>query len=1020
MPSRYLLLALALAVTPAASIVTRAAEPAQLEAEKTFDLPAQPLATALLQFSFQSDVPVIVAPRLVAGKVAPEVRGAYTPSAALARLLAGSGLKAERQLNGGVTIALADDHPNETTPSGTKSNLSSKSSSDRGTIGVAIFRPEEIIVTGTLLKRSWLELATPVTVLKDDYLKSAGRNNAERIVDYIHQAQMDTTNANSLGAGNQGAVYANLRGLGDQRTLVLLDGKRMVNSPYTAEGVDLNSLPLALLDHVEVLADGASSIYGSDAIAGVINFITKKDFEGLTASIYGDQTERGGGQSSSLDLAAGYGSLTEDRWNLSLSFSTRKQRPLTCSERGFCDAFDPQHDVTGRTNPFSFPATYFQTQTGLSSINPYAPGCTPPFSIYANGKSGPVGCVFNTGSLLDIIAQQFQYQLQGKLDYKVAADNTLSLQYVLGHEDITMLVNPTNVTGISMTSNNPFYPGNGITPGFSGLNPAFPITINMKDLPMGGEIFNPITNTDRILLQDDGSFWGFDYSLWAVQSDTESIMYYRAGFANTAAILPGFSCSNGVPCLNAFGPQTPAGAQYFYNNRVAGPVERVTGSLRMVGGQISRDLFNLPGGPVSFALANDYRRDTAAFFPAPALALPLGSGPDGNKPEAGRDDDVSVTAEANIPVLANLPFVKKLEIGASVRMDDYDMVGAAANPAFTLRYQPSDEVVLRGSYTTGFRVPTLYELYAPITITTGNRLPDPVLCPGGVVNIPAGGNGARDCGFLTTDQAGGNPKLSAELSSTVTGGIFIQPLRSLTFSADYWYYYLKHTVSTLSDFVINGNATKFDALIVRCNSVPAADRGKFPTCAVPGGNPIAYYETQNANLGNTQTNGIDFSVNYGTETPLGLLDVNYRSTWVWNQKYQLFVGGNYVNRAGTYHNDTGSFGGVSLPYVHYLTFDLHQNDWSEEIRNKYEAGYNDCNTLCGSTPNVIHKVSDYWLWDVFTTYSGYSNVTITAGIQNIAGVKPPVTNATPGEGYSPVYPDLLGRNYSLRIVYKMK
>ena len=1039
MSVKHLLLALSFIGALGTLQLAQATEHKSGEAEKSFDLPSQPLATALLQFSRQSEVPVVVAPDLIADKVAPAVKGSYTPSSALSQLLGGTGLKAAHQQNGGVTLVLAGDRSDNFLPRNTGVQFVADilpsdivvaqnvppspppapitvAQNTRGAEATAPPAAEEITVTGTLLKRIELEPATPISVLKDDYLKNAGKINAEQVVGYINQIAMDTASAGGLATGGSG-VFANLRGLGDQRTVVLLDGKRMVSNPYSDLGVDLNSLPLALLDHVEVLANGASAIYGSDAIAGVINFITKKDFEGLDASIYTNQPQQAGGETYSMDIAAGFGNLAEDRWNVSLGLSGREQRPVTCLERTFCQAFNPNFDVLNRTNPFSFPATYTQSQTGLSAINPYSPGCGFPISLYANGKGGANGCVFNTGVVDDIVTQQHQYQLQAKASYRITENNTLSLQFALGHEDLTNMINPTNISGISMTSNNPFYPGNGITPGHAGLNPAFPIAINMKDIPLGGEVFNPITDTHRTLLQDDGSFWGFDYSLWGLESGSESIMYYRYNFANTKAILPGFTCSNGAPCLNAFGPQTAAGAQFFYNNRVAGPVERVTGSLRMVGGQISRDLFDLPAGPVSFALATDYRQDTAAYFTTPALALPIGSGPDGDVPEAGRDNDVSVTAETNIPLLANLPFAKKLEVGASLRVDNYNNVGEAGNPQFTFRYQPTDQIVIRSSYGTGFRVPTLYELYGPVFVTTGNRIADPVLCPNGVVNTAAGGNSSRDCGFLTTDKSGGNPSLSPEVSSTLTAGVAVQPLPSVNFSVDYWSYYLKHAVGSLTDFTISGNVAKFGNLIIRCNSVPASEQSRYSACAFGGsGNPIAYYQTTNVNLGNTQTNGVDFTLNYQTETPLGHFNANYRSTWTWNYKYQISLGANYVNRAGTFHNDVGG-ALVALPYVHYVTFDLYQNDWSEEIRNKYETGYNDCDVACGDLPG--HKAGDYWLWDVFATYSGFPHVTITAGIQNVANAKPSVTNSTPGFSYSPYLSDLLGRAFSLRVSYKL-
>ena len=206
-------------------------------------------------------------------------------------------------------------------------------------------------------------------------LSLAGVTNAQEALSFVSANQSSTPTTTSVGASTGGASFADLRGLGDSRTLVLVNGKRMVNNPYLAAAVDLNAIPFGAVERIEVLTDGASAIYGSDAIAGVVNFITRKEYSGISASASGNWPEAsGGGEKYTASITGGYGSLADQKFNIFGGISYSKQEPLGATAREFAKtSYIPEKGVN-KTSGTSFPANYNQ---GGPTYNPSLPNCAP-------------------------------------------------------------------------------------------------------------------------------------------------------------------------------------------------------------------------------------------------------------------------------------------------------------------------------------------------------------------------------------------------------------------------------------------------------------------------------------------------------------------------------------------------------------------------------------------------------------------------------------------------------------------
>src|SRR5580698_154923 len=215
---------------------------------------------------------------------------------------------------------------------------------------------QEIVVTGSMIKRTNAETAEAITILKSDDLKAQGIENVEQALNTLTSANPSVNIASAVGTFSGGGTYANMRGLGNGRTLVLLDGQRLAPNAFNGLGVDLSGIPFSAIDSVEVLREGASALYGSDAIAGVINFKTKKNFQGAELQINYDHPQQAGGSSGEADFTFGHGDLASDGYNLMITGTYSKQQELRATQRAFsATGFDPALGVPNTNYPGSWP-----------------------------------------------------------------------------------------------------------------------------------------------------------------------------------------------------------------------------------------------------------------------------------------------------------------------------------------------------------------------------------------------------------------------------------------------------------------------------------------------------------------------------------------------------------------------------------------------------------------------------------------------------------------------------------------
>ena len=848
---------------------------------------------------------------------------------------------------------------------------------------------QRVEVTGSSIKRLVSETATPLSIFRAEDFARQGLSTAQEVLGKI------PSNASSMGSGNAvggntsglptgGQASADLRGLGGDKTLVLLNGRRIANHPYDGASVDLNIIPIAALERVEVLRDGASAIYGTDAIGGVINFITRRSVNttNLTAEVVAPQHR--GADEQRLNLSSGVGQLNTDGYNLFGVVDYHKQDVLTSQDR----AFSSTGIIPGRglsvTSGTTFPGNYFDAAAnggaGLAG-NPYATGgCRPPLSVAAaNGT-----CRQDYTRQIDDLPAQKQVALFGKGSVKLGGGHLATLEYLHAENKVKARTAPPPQIGLVLPNTSPYYPGNaGGVPAQAGLS-GQPLSVNWRPVEAGQRQIDSRGKADRLLLALEGELAGWDYQGALVRSVSKSSEDFTGGYVQDASFAAGVM--NGI--LNPFGEQNAAGKDYLASTALRGEVQNAKVTTTGIDLKASRELMQLEGGPLALALGAELRREKAQFNVNREIAgQASSSGLSGSLSKNGERDIEAVFGELNLPLLKNL------EVQLAARFDHYSDAGSTTNPKIGLRYQASDRLVLRGSASTGFRAPTLFEKNAPPSRNdTNDSYDDPILCPGGVPQ--PGANPLRDCDLQQYKLQGGNENLKPEKSKTFAFGIVLEPLREVTVAIDYWNIHLKDKIASLPEQSIFGNYEKYKALFLRN----------------PDGSPNAILDL-NDNLGKVKTDGVDVSLNARLwRGAYGEVSASVDGTWIHKYDYQNERDGEFIHNVGRYADNNPVF-----RWKHTATLNWRSGAWGATVSQAYKSGYTDQNSVEAA---YRHDVSSYSLVNVSGSYARQGWL-LTAGVKNLFDREPPFSNQGTlfQKGYDPRYTDPVGRAWYLRGSY---
>lgn len=913
---------------------------------------------------------------------------------------------------------------------------------------------QRIEITGSSIKRIQDAGALPVQVITREDIERAGISTAEQLIASlnINGNGMDNLASNAdvvagSSRGNNGASSANLRGQGASSTLILLNGRRVAAHGLNGGAVDLNSIPFAAVERVEVLKDGASAIYGTDAIGGVINFILKRSFTGLQASASVDATEAGGGNIYRTSVVGGFGDIDKNGFNLLATLAVSDNKLLRGDQRAFVNTFQPDRglSVDTRGTPFAsvFPVTQLDTiLSRKSSTGPIQPGTTQQMGGGINvldlpGQAGCASmagggpydevlwqtptakwaCAWDTGRAASLQQPVKNTNLVTRGSMKLG-EHVLSAEVVLGRSESAKSFSPVQITTSGLASSatyNVTYPNTGpsydyvfneIAKVFPSIaaNKGLPIAFRWRCMDCGNRELATQTDTGRYLVSAEGPIGSWDYKAGLSSAFSKSESQAGTGYQYQTDLMNLIKTGVLNPFLLPGQTQTPAA--------LAGLAAASANGVKLYGGEYqlkqadasaSGTLFKVPAGDAMGAVGVDLRRETFIFSGDSRtdrrniFLLPFDN-------QNTLADKVTRDVKAVYGELL-LPITRELELSAAVRRDDYTGFGATTNPKVSLRYAPIKQLVLRGSYTTGFRVPTFNQMFNGLTESaySGKDIVDPAKCAALKVDASKPG-----CESITpVIYTGGRQDLGPENAKQGGLGLVWSPSDSFVGSVDWW--------------TINRTGTIQDLTLTQLVNNYSLFQGRFLRDA--SGN-VAFIDDRPINAGESVTSGLELSGRYNTKAGAGRIAAGIDISYLLAKKSRLLTGVPFGPSEIDRFTRSGDLG---LRWKHSAFFTYSQGPWSSTVTQIYRGGYTDY-VLPGvangavTPPNWNPKVAEYMTFNLSVSYTGIKNLSLTAGIKNVLNQDPPFsaaydTNTGAGSSWEPRVADPRGRSYLFGATY---
>ena len=892
--------------------------------------------------------------------------------------------------------------------------------------------PIKIEVTGSNIKRIEGETALPVQVITREDIDRTGATTVEQLLQTISvslQGNTNTTAGTTAGANAAGVVGVSLRGLGSQRTLVLINGRRISAGGTITDSVtvDVNSIPLAAVQRVEVLKDGASAIYGSDAIAGVINFILRQNYQGAEATVYYGDSKDGGGSSKRVTGAAGFGDLGKDRYNVLIVGTYQEDGALFGRDRDFAKSGINVGANNDTTSGNTFPANISARDGSFGTRNPLAPDNCAPSVVSPLFPS--TRCRFDPSPFVTLLPATEKGSLYGAAHYTVTPDieayaeasyarnrqhyviqpSPVSNQFAIPPSHPLFNVAPYNgFAAVVLKPSSPFYPTAFVTGLTGGSTPD--LDVFYRNFGSGLRDFTDTSEQPRGVIGVKGTLAGWDFDAGFLYTESKLTEHANGGIGLYTKLLP--LLNSGL--VNFFGPNTPDIQAQLNATNFIGNAYTTKSTLGSFSVKASKEVWQLPAGPLALALGAEFRREKFETNPDAVLRIGDTTHYGGDLlPENKARNVTALFAEVNIPI------VKTLDGNAAVRYDNYQDSGSKTTPKFSLRWQPTPQVLVRGAYGKGFRAPSLTELFQPTTIAvSANGLNDPLRCnkpdANGVIN-----NSASDCATQFPIQVGGNSQLKPETSDNYTLGVVLEPVANVSVALDAFQVKLKETIIFgVNPSAILASPIQFASLITRGPEDPT-------TPGLPG--HVLQIHQSNLNFGETNIRGLD--VDFRARYPAGNWgDFRFGLNGTYFDKYEVQnFDGSFFSINGKVSPITNGNGGVVPRWHHYLSVGWNKGPWEAVVAQNYQLGYEDIPGSFEDPSDPAFKprrVGAYETWDLQGSYSGFQNLKLTLGIRNILNRDPPYTNAGGQNffqaGYDPGYADPRGQFFYGSVTYTFK
>jgi iron complex outermembrane receptor protein len=858
---------------------------------------------------------------------------------------------------------------------------------------------ERIEITGSRIKRTDLESASPITVFTSADIEASGHVTLEKFVQSL-PAVNGAAQGSNVNNGSAGNATVSLRGLGSGRTLVLINGRRFASN-------DLNSIPLSFVERVEVLRDGASTVYGSDAIAGVVNFITKSNFEGTEVSAQTDMTGEGDGETYKLSVTTG---ASSEKGNVVLALEYSKRNPISQGARDF-SACAYGDDGAGGVECVGSGTTASGTWRSTSASNYYN-------SAGAGGSNSwivdPVtglnrtltnADTFNFAAVSYMVTPQEVFSINGSGRYELTDSTRIFTEGGFTNRQSNQLMGAEGTFwGQVVPADHPDNPtrfdinGNAATP--------TSVTVNRRLFETGGRAFTQDFSDYRMVVGFEGDFennWSWDTSFNYARYVDSRIDFGRANPKRFLTLSNPTACAADAACpglWNPFKAGTLTDEMIAYAFLPNSPVVR--GVTKQFQANLSGDFgdFELPAGPAAWAFGVERRWEDYLNQPDGAAILGEIYSVVGEKTE-GQYDVNEAYLELSAPLLADLPMVESLNLSAAVRRTDYNFLSAASNTKLGLEWTPFDGLLVRATKADGFRAPSVTELYAPQAESNLNYA-EPCTNYGtgsqsANVKANCAAEGLPGNFALTSSQAssltGGNPDLTPEESESLTMGFVYTPFDNFSFALDYFDIEITNGIGTAGTNNIvtacyeSANfSSPLCALIVGPGALPTpgAPHPTSPRRDALGA--MAGVLVTNANLSTFETSGVDFDTSYQFDLGAGRLKVRLDGTYLENYSYIPFAGEDELKYAGKFAEDQWETSPAAFSKLRAnLTTSYTTDAWSATWMIRSLSGVDALTPTEGNTSNSTGTV-------VYNDLQGsyyYENMTFTLGARNLFDKKPP-------------------------------
>jgi iron complex outermembrane receptor protein len=929
----------------------------------------------------------------------------------------------------------------------------------------------KVFVTGSNIKRADKEGSSPIQTVTAKQIAASGANTVAELLHSIPAFGSGTSVDVVDGGFSRGAATASLRGLGSSSTLVLLNGRRIASSAYADPNqgksavYDLNSIPLSAIERVEVFKDGASAVYGSDAIAGVINFITKSDFTGFDVAASASANDDGNFRRKTVNGVIGFGDLDKDRFNGFISFDV-SQRDSTKIADATADVDQAVYSyINARLNPLSSSLTdqpFFyreRTPNGKNFATTYAlradvinrTNCDPSQKLVGSiaehnltATSVLVGrtfCNFNLNDFNEVQAAGKDANILARGTFKVSEAVTAFSEASYARSERTYLGAPRTVSSTSSSTvfaadgkpssqfqlilpvghpDNPFTAANGFTPSRSAVG------FRMMGHNGGQENLN---ESFRVLAGLKGTSGAFDWETGVLWNRTERTEHYN-GMLYRPVVERIMTENRTIAATIA----DPTSTRDLVNQGFSQVVQ--------IDAKASTTLGKLSGGDIGLAFGGEARQEKIGLTPDMATQRGEIIGL-ANSVADGQRNVKSAFVELRTP------FFKNFEMDFAGRYDKYPTESSFV-PKVGSKWTVTEQLALRGTYARGFRAPALTQV-SPGGVQSFVTVTDTVRCPDGVV--PLGNATTADCAKSVSGLSKANPELKPEKSKSMSLGLILQPTKNLDVLVDFYNIKLRDETALLGAQTVVDHPAQYPGATVIRDTSAANQLVLANGTVVPNSGPLLQVNRSYINQGSTQVAGVDLEVSYRHSLgDYGRLSSTLNWSYLATFKRAMQPG-------DATHNTAGSNGGLAdwavsagdnprnrvsfstnwTRGVHSVTGMMDFVDHVSLMRKYdnavvypvaycyYGVGQPSSAYQLGGLPKYTNPHCEVASWTTFGlaySYTGIKNLTLSMNIKNIldkaAPYDPRYGTSTVVEGYNSQLHNGMGRNFRVTAKYAFK